>query len=142
VILTHHHSDHVGSTGEVLEAAPKAVVYAGAADIPQIKSPRPLKAVADGDEVFGLRIIGTPGHTPGHICVLDPVGALLVVGDAMVNMQNTLTGSHPQYTADMVQANQSVKKLATLKFDKAVFGHGDPIEQGAAAAIAKLAATL
>jgi glyoxylase-like metal-dependent hydrolase (beta-lactamase superfamily II) len=142
VILTHYHRDHIGSMGEVLTAAPKAMVYAGAADVPQIPSPRPIKAVGDGDDVFGLQIIATPGHTPGHICVFDPVGSLLVLGDAMVNVNHTLTGANPQYTADMTQANQSVKKLAALSFDKAVFGHGEPIEKEASAAVAKVASSL
>jgi glyoxylase-like metal-dependent hydrolase (beta-lactamase superfamily II) len=142
VILTHYHGDHVGSVGEVLVAAPKATAYAGAADIPQIKSPRPLKAVADNDEVFGLRVIATPGHTPGHVCVFDPAGSLLILGDAMSNIGNQLDGPNPQYTADMAQAHQSVKKLAKLKFQRAVFSHGEPIDKGAAQAIAKLAGTL
>jgi glyoxylase-like metal-dependent hydrolase (beta-lactamase superfamily II) len=142
VILTHYHPDHIGSVGEVLAAAPKATAYAGAADIPQIKSPRPLKAVGDNDEVFGLRVIATPGHTPGHVCVFDPAGSLLILGDAMSNIESNLGGPNPQYTADMAQAHQSVKKLAKLKFERAVFGHGEPIEKGASQAIAKLAATL
>ena len=142
VILTHYHPDHVGSMGEVLNAAPKAMVYAGAADISQIQSPRKIKAVGDGDDVFGLQIIATPGHTPGHICVYDPAGSLMVLGDAMVNMGSQLSGPNPQYTADMDQAHQSVKKLAALTFDKAFFGHGEPIEQGASAAIAKVANAL
>jgi glyoxylase-like metal-dependent hydrolase (beta-lactamase superfamily II) len=142
LILTHYHQDHLGSMGEVLTAAPKATVYAGAEDIPQIKSPRTIKPVADGDEVFGLQIIATPGHTPGHICVFDPVGSLLIVGDAMNNINNKLGGSNPQYTTDMAKATESVKKLAGLKFEKAVFGHGDPIEQAASATVAKLASTL
>jgi glyoxylase-like metal-dependent hydrolase (beta-lactamase superfamily II) len=50
VILTHYHPDHIGSVGEVLAAAAKATAYAGAADIAQIKSPRPIKAVGDNDE--------------------------------------------------------------------------------------------
>ncbi|MEE8291637.1 MAG: MBL fold metallo-hydrolase, partial [Candidatus Tectomicrobia bacterium] len=142
VILTHYHGDHLGSMGEVLTAAPKSMVYAGAADIPKIPSPRPIKAVEDGNEVFGLQIIATPGHTPGHISVFDPVGSLLVLGDAMVNVGNTLTGANPQYTTNMEQANQSVKKLAALTFATAVFEHGEPIEQGASAAVAKVASTL
>jgi glyoxylase-like metal-dependent hydrolase (beta-lactamase superfamily II) len=142
VILTHHHPDHVGSVGEVLAAAAKATAYAGAADIPQIKSPRPLKAVGDNDEVFGLRVIATPGHTAGHVSVLIPAGSLLILGDAMNNIDNKLSGPNPQYTADMAQAQQSVRKVAKLNFQRAVFGHGEPIDKGAAQAIAKLAATL
>ena len=94
--------------------------------------------VKDGEEVFDLQIIATPGH----ISVLDPVGSLLVVGDAMGNVNHRLSGSNPQYTADMAQANQSIKKLAALTFAKAVFGHGDPIDQDASAAVATLARTL
>jgi glyoxylase-like metal-dependent hydrolase (beta-lactamase superfamily II) len=142
VILTHYHPDHIGSMGQVMAAAPKATAYAGAADIPQITSPRPIKAVGDNEEVFGLRIIATAGHTPGHICVLDPAGSLLILGDAMVNIGNKLGGPNPQYTADMAQAHQSVKKLARMTFERAVFGHGEPIDQGASQAIAKLASTL
>jgi glyoxylase-like metal-dependent hydrolase (beta-lactamase superfamily II) len=142
VILTHYHPDHIGSVGEVLTAADKATAYAGAADIPQIKSPRLIKAVADNDEVFGLRVIATPGHTPGHVCVFDPVGSLLILGDAMNNIGNKLAGPNPQYTADMAEGHQSVKKLAKLKFQRAVFGHGEPIDNGASQAIAKLAGSL
>jgi glyoxylase-like metal-dependent hydrolase (beta-lactamase superfamily II) len=142
VILTHYHRDHVGSMGEVLRAAPKALVYAGEADIAKIQSPRSIKAVGDGDDVFGLQIIATPGHTPGHICVYDPVGSLMMLGDAMVNMGGQLTGANAQYTADMDQANESIKKLAALTFNKAFFGHGEPIEQRASDAVARIASTL
>jgi glyoxylase-like metal-dependent hydrolase (beta-lactamase superfamily II) len=129
VILTHYHPDHIGSVGEVLGAAAKATAYAGAADIAQIKSPRLLKAVGDNDEVFGLRVIATPGHTAGHVCVFDPAGSLLILGDAMSNIGNKLGGPNPQYTANMTQAHQSIKKLAKLTFQRAVFGHGDSDRQ-------------
>jgi glyoxylase-like metal-dependent hydrolase (beta-lactamase superfamily II) len=66
----------------------------------------------------------------------------MVLGDAMVNMGGQLTGANAQYTADMDQANASIKKLTALTFDKAFFGHGDPIEQGASAAVAKVAGAL
>ena len=35
-----------------------------------------------------------------------------------------------------------VKKLTKLKFERARFGHGEPIDKGASQAIAKLAGTL
>ena len=142
VILTHYHPDHIGSVGDVLAAAATATAYAGAADIPQIKSPRPLKAVADNDEVFGLRVIATPGHTPGHVCVFDPAGALLILGDALNHIDNKLEGPNAQYTADMAEAHRSVKKLAKLQFQRALFSHGEPIDKSASQAIAKLAGTL
>jgi glyoxylase-like metal-dependent hydrolase (beta-lactamase superfamily II) len=142
LILTHYHGDHVGGMGEVLAAATKATVYAGQEDIAQIQSTQTIKPVVDGDEVFGLQIIGTPGHTPGHISVLDPVGSLLVAGDALVNMEGTLAGSPAQFTTDMAQAIASVQKLGGMSFEKLVFGHGEPIEQGAAALVAELAKTL
>lgn len=142
VILTHYHQDHVGSMGEVIEASPNATVYAGEADVPEIESARPLTGLKDGDEVFGLQIIATPGHTAGHIAVLDPVGSLLIAGDAIVNNGGVLAVSPAQFTWDMDKANESVKILAGRKFEKMVFGHGDPLEEGASAAVTELAKTL
>jgi glyoxylase-like metal-dependent hydrolase (beta-lactamase superfamily II) len=143
VIVTHLHPDHQGSLAEVLALAPSATAYAGAADIGGIASPRPLVAVGDGDEVFGLQIVATPGHTAGHICVLDAAGGLLVAGDALVGAEGGgVGGPNPEFTPDLATAHDSVRKLAMLDFETVVFGHGEPVEGGAAAAVAALAATL
>jgi glyoxylase-like metal-dependent hydrolase (beta-lactamase superfamily II) len=149
VIVTHLHPDHQGSLGPVLTNAADAVGYAGEADIAGISSPRPLTAVGDGDAVFGLEIIETPGHTAGHIAVLDPVGGILVAGDALngagapvpVN-SGGVGGPNPDFTPDLALAEQSVVKLAGLDFDALYFGHGEPVESGALAAVQELAATL
>src|SRR5258707_1387238 len=69
VILTHRHPDHAGSIDAILAAAPDAVGSIGAADLAGVTTARPLTAVSDGDEVFGLQIVATPGHTAGHISV-------------------------------------------------------------------------
>ncbi len=141
LILTHHHGDHVGSADQVLAFATEATGYAGAADIPAISGmPRPLSAVADGDEVFGLQIVATPGHTAGSISVLDPVGGILVAGDALGTNggQPTLPGA--QFTDDMALAKQSVVKLGALQFETLLVGHGVPIEGGASSAVAELGA--
>ena len=149
VILTHRHPDHVGSLGPVMENASEASVYAGEADIPDISSPRPLVPVGDGDTVFGLPIIDTPGHTAGSISVFDPIAKVLVVGDAMNGAgggvpgdAGGVAGANPRFSTDMDQAGESIKKLAELDFDSVYFGHGQPLEGGAAAAVAELAATL
>jgi glyoxylase-like metal-dependent hydrolase (beta-lactamase superfamily II) len=142
VILTHLHPDHVGSLSEVLDRATGAVAYAGAPDIDSIPSPRPLTEVGDGDEVFGLRVVATPGHTPGHISVLDPVGGILVAGDAVNTEGGKVTGPNPQFSVDMDTANASVKTLAGLQFGTLLVGHGDPIEKDASKQVAALASAL
>jgi glyoxylase-like metal-dependent hydrolase (beta-lactamase superfamily II) len=144
VILTHKHPDHVGSAADVLDRAADATPHAGHADIPAIDAPREVRAVADGDQVFGLQVITTPGHTPGHISVLDRAGGLLVAGDALTGAQGGggVTGPNAQFTEDMDTANKSIRKLAGYTFETAVFGHGEPLETGADAEIAELAASL
>jgi glyoxylase-like metal-dependent hydrolase (beta-lactamase superfamily II) len=140
VILTHQHPDHAGSTTAVLEAAPLATGYAGAADIPGITSPRPLTAIEDGEHVFDLRIVTTPGHTPGHIAVLDEIGGVLVAGDAVVTEGGLVALPPAEFTADMTEAMASIAKLATFLFETLLVGHGEPIEGGASEAVAALAA--
>ena len=129
VILTHSHGDHVGGLGEVLGEAPTAMTYAGEGDIDAISSPNPLTAVGDGDEVLGLEVIETPGHTPGSISVLDTGIGLLVAGDALNTdaAGTTVTGPNPDFSSDMVTANASVAKLAQFEFDSLAVGHGNPV---------------
>jgi glyoxylase-like metal-dependent hydrolase (beta-lactamase superfamily II) len=140
LILTHHHNDHQGSAPDVLERSPEAAGYAGAEDIPKISVARPLAAVGDGDEVFGLRIVTTPGHTAGSISVFDPVGGLLVAGDALRTDGGKPALPGAQFTVDMNQAKQSIAKLGRLAFDTLLVGHGEPLVGGASAAVAALGA--
>jgi len=140
LILTHHHGDHVGSAADVLERAPDAAGYAGAEDIGSISVPRPLTAVGDGEDVFGLRIVTTPGHTAGSVCVLDPVGGILVAGDALGTNDGRPSLPGAQFTADMDHAKQSIVKLGGLSFETLLVGHGEPLEGAAARAVAELGA--
>jgi glyoxylase-like metal-dependent hydrolase (beta-lactamase superfamily II) len=140
VVITHQHGDHAGSAAAVLAAASDAQGYAGAADIPAIDAGRPLTAVGDGDEVFDLQVIETPGHTAGHISVLDEVVGVLVAGDALNTADGRATGPNPQFSADMDTALASVAKLAAYSFETLLVGHGDPVTSGASAQVAALAA--
>lgn len=146
VILTHKHGDHAGSLADVLAGATGATAYAGAEDLeairagPGIGTARTLQAAADGAMVFGLRIVTTPGHTIGHISVLDEAGGILVAGDALGTVGGVLAGSNPQFTEDAAAAKATIAKLGALRFETLLVGHGDPITGGAAAHVAKLAA--
>lgn len=142
VILTHLHPDHIGSLGAVMENAASAAGYAGEADISGIASPRALTAVGDGDNVFDLEIINTPGHTPGSISVLEPAAGLLLAGDALNGEGGGVVGANPQFSSDMTAADESVRKLGGFTFDSVVFGHGDPVIGNADAQVATLAAEL
>ncbi|MCL1594033.1 MAG: MBL fold metallo-hydrolase [Actinomycetia bacterium] len=141
VVATHKHGDHVGSLGAVLALATDADVFAGVSDIPDISSRRSITPLAEGDLVNGIQTIATPGHTPGHISLLDPdIG--LFTGDALNGASGGVTGPNPGFTPDLDTAHLSVKKLATFTYEQAFFGHGEPVLVGASDAVSVLAGSL
>lgn len=141
VILTHKHPDHAGSIADVLTNAGKARGYLGTADLAEVDAPRPLTALRDGDDVFGLQILGTPGHTLGHMAVWDPDTGVLVAGDALNNTDG-LAGSNPQFTEDAAAAKRTVAKLSRLNPKTILVGHGPPLTEDAADQLAELADSL
>ncbi|HEY7293882.1 MAG TPA: MBL fold metallo-hydrolase [Dehalococcoidia bacterium] len=91
----------------------------------------------DGDELAtlgGMRVVHTPGHTPGHIALYFPRMALLIAGDAMEYRAGVLSGPAARVTADMAQALASVRRLATLEVEVIAFSHFPrlPVQAGAA----------
>ncbi len=62
----------------------------------------------------------------------------MLAGDAVWNLDRNLTGSPAQFTWSVEIASASVRRLGALAFERALFGHGEPIEGGAAAAIRQL----
>lgn len=150
VILSHRHGDHAGGLSMVNDMATNATLVAAKPDLDSVRD-RVDRAseVSDGDSVMGLTIIATPGHTDGHISAHDPVAGLLLTGDALVNRVRVggtdgegVAGSPPDFTADAVAAAASVRTLAGLTFDVALFGHGDPLASGADAEVRSYADSL
>ena len=139
LILTHHHPDHVGSMTAVLNAAAAATAYIGEGDLDNVSGPRELLGLKEGDDVFGLNVIATPGHTAGHISLLDPVASVLIAGDALNGGDGGVVGPNPQFSEDHNQAIATVGKLAGYEYETLYFGHGEPVLEGAAAMVADLA---
>jgi glyoxylase-like metal-dependent hydrolase (beta-lactamase superfamily II) len=139
LILTHHHPDHVGSMPAVLTAAAAAAGYIGEGDLDNVSGPRELLPLSDGDEVFGLTVIGTPGHTAGHISLLDPVASVLIAGDALNGNNGAVAGPNPQFSEDHNEALATVGKMAGYEYETLYFGHGEPVFEGASTLVAGLA---
>lgn len=134
VILTHRHPDHVGSLDEVAARAGQAQLLAGEADIEAIAGPRAVAAIGNGSRVMDLEVLETPGHTPGHVSVFDSTARLLVAGDAINGTEDGgVAGPNPSFTPDMDTAWTSAMRLAELRPDMILFGHGPPATSEAAA---------
>ncbi len=141
VILTHKHGDHIGSITEVLGRATSAAVYAGEADLSEIDADS-IVSLTGGEDVFGFEMLATPGHTAGHMAVIDHTTGLLVAGDAVFAEGGAAVEGPERFFEDVAQSQQTIRDLAMLSFNVMLPGHGDPIESGADAALAELAASL
>src|SRR5919107_4434532 len=129
IIFTHQDLDHVGS-GATLVRQSGARVMVHPAEAPYIDgSLRPLKVtpemlerrpqmrevlerlepvrvdehLEDGERLElagGIRVIFTPGHTPGHLSLYLERPKVLVAGDALTAGGGPLNGPHPPPTPD------------------------------------------
>ena len=75
----------------------------------------------------GLRVVATPGHTPGHISLFAPTLGVLFCGDSMVADESGIHGSRPMVTWDEARAKESARKQAELGASIVCSGHGPVI---------------
>lgn len=167
IILTHYHIDHTGNVYE-LKNLTRATVAVHEADADYVtgktpsvkpkgglgflirlvsifyksKNVEPDIRLKNGDIIAGLTCIHTPGHTPGSICLLDPVSKVLFVGDILRFDGKTITGPPAQFTMDMEAAQRSISLVGSLDFDVLLSGHGVPLKGGAAEKVRTFAKTL
>jgi hypothetical protein len=65
-----------------------------------------------------------------------------VAGDALVGVGGGVGGPDPDFTEDLGLAHESMRRPASLSYEVALFGHGEPVLQGASPAFGELAAGL
>ncbi|UCB42359.1 MAG: MBL fold metallo-hydrolase [Dehalococcoidales bacterium] len=157
IIITHNHIDHIGAVPELcrfndIEIIAHKADLAGFDTAPSyphgvrrlLKIPFLHRVrrrfVLGADEVDiqleggealrllgGLRVVPTPGHTPGSICLYAPGQKLMFVGDALQRRRKKLRLPAKMVSTDLVAAVDSVKKMAELDLDIICFGHGKPL---------------
>ncbi len=139
IVLTHAHGDHIGGVNEVLSET-DAVLCVHKEDLfilkdkkknftSQMRGPiveiRDAKLLEDGDTLqagdMTFKIIHTPGHSPGGICIHTK--KLLFAGDTL--FANNI-GRGDLIGGDEAQLIRSIKaKLMELPDDTTVYpGHG------------------
>jgi glyoxylase-like metal-dependent hydrolase (beta-lactamase superfamily II) len=84
--------------------------------------------VSDGDRVGPLRVLATPGHTPGHVCLVVEDTGDVFVGDCVGTFGADLQPAPAVFTADSAEADRSLRKLADLGGRRMYFSHGAEIE--------------
>jgi glyoxylase-like metal-dependent hydrolase (beta-lactamase superfamily II) len=123
IVLTHNHIDHIGALEELkAKLIIPVALHPGDASRLALKPDIELK---DGDAIevgkLKLKVLHTPGHTPGSLCFL--LGKYLISGDTIFPGGPGKTGT----PADFKQIVKSVEsKLFVLPDDTQVYpGHGE-----------------
>jgi glyoxylase-like metal-dependent hydrolase (beta-lactamase superfamily II) len=156
IALTHAHRDHRGSLDALAAALPGVQVIASERETallagdarPRDHEPagplrggmgaggaRPARLVVDGEAIGSLRVLATPGHTPGHLAFLDTRDGTLYAGDAFTTTRGVATSAvvpwrYPMAglaTWDRSLDLESARRLCDLGPVRLASGHGPVI---------------
>ena len=162
IALTHVHGDHIGSLTALHQSLPDAEVLVGAREArllardfsldageaqgkPRGDYPvcevRPTRTLQPGEMVGSLRVVASPGHTPGHIAFFDTRDGTLIAGDALftymgIGVAGAFRLRFPfsrMATWDQPTALRSARALADLQPTRLAVGHGLVLEAPATA---------
>ena len=161
LIFTHGHPDHIGSAAAIVrETGARTYLHPLDIPMAESGGPfRPLKAapgllrpllcglffhsnarvgpvtidepLTDGELLpiaGGIEVIHTPGHCAGQVALLWRPGRMLFAGDVASNIMGL---GDPLGFENLEEGRASQRKLGSLSFDAAGFGHGKPIAHAA-----------
>ena len=169
IICTHGHPDHIGGIHELIRNRDDVEVLIHPADLAGLQLPLRAALAGSGDgggrrgrliqyltrppasctpiedgallpELGGLRVVHTPGHTPGSVCLYAERLRLLFTGDVLQVIRGRLTYASALFSHDHAAARASVERLASLEVDTIALSHYPPWTDDAAGALRELAA--
>ncbi|MGI5233116.1 MBL fold metallo-hydrolase [Actinoallomurus iriomotensis] len=131
IVSTHAHDDHIDAAAELADRTGAPILlHPDDMVLWRMTYPDrdPDRALADGDEltVAGttLRVLHTPGHAPGAVCLYAPDLGTVFTGDTLFNGGPGATGR--SYSDFGVIVGSIRDRLLTLPPDTVVrTGHGD-----------------
>lgn len=143
ILLTHAHLDHVGALTELREATGVPVYLHPADDVLLQKAHQLWRSFGkhigpiapaehtlnDGDSIMvgdtELRVLHTPGHTPGSVCLYAPDDQTLIAGDTLFFESIGRTDLPGGDTSTLLRSIRA--KLWPLPDKTRVYpGHGQP----------------
>ncbi len=161
LIFTHGHPDHIGSAAMIvretgartymhpldiplaesggpfrpMRAAPGLLgrvlcklLYHPQERMDPVAIDQPLTAGEILPIAGGIEVIHAPGHCAGQVALLWRPGRMLFAGDVYTNIMGL---RDPVGFESLEDGRASQRKLASLSFDAAGFGHGGPIAHDA-----------
>lgn len=130
IVATHHHPDHVGGAA-LLSKELGLPIWAHELTASRIDVPVARRLV-DGEEIVlagqrdeTWRVLHTPGHAPGHVCLFEPRSRTAIVGDMVASVGTILIAPGD---GDMAVYLDQLARLAALDASVALPAHGEPIE--------------
>ena len=84
--------------------------------------------IQDGDAIGSLKVIHTPGHTPGHISLYSEKHRIVFGADFLFKSVFGVEGlfiPHAVVSIDPVTAAISAKRMSKVNFDKLLLAHQD-----------------
>jgi glyoxylase-like metal-dependent hydrolase (beta-lactamase superfamily II)/8-oxo-dGTP pyrophosphatase MutT (NUDIX family) len=133
VFLTHHHADHIGGALALKERL-KIPLWCHERTADRLAHGAADRLLVDGEVVqlqgapaMRFRVLHTPGHARGHLCLVDEATSAAIAGD-MVAGVGTIVIDPPE--GDMAEYIAQLARLRDLPVTTLYPAHGPAIPDG------------